>query len=149
MNGTAQTKQSKRRRLYVRWLLPALALLFAASLLAFAWPHIQAARTIGSLRKVDDYPLYTMTYFGGYDLDYSAYNPSLAVAGGDMLCSSFLARNEKGEPLFCRNLDYTLTSHPIVMVSTGAPGKNAGLAICDLFYLGYRGRQAAYRLGVK
>jgi penicillin V acylase-like amidase (Ntn superfamily) len=64
-------------------------------------------------------------------------NPNIQAVSGGMQCSCFLAWNEKGEPLFCRNLDYALANHPIVMVGTSAPRKNAGLGICDLYYLGY------------
>jgi len=139
MSEVIHIKQTKRKKLYLRWALLALVILLAVFMLFFACPSINEARTIQSLQKVDDYPLYTMTYYGGYHLIYTVDNPNLKSASGTMLCSSFLACNEKGEPLFCRNLDYALAGHPIVMVTTDAPNKNAGLAICDLYYLGYRG----------
>jgi hypothetical protein len=136
MSGIPKTEPVKRKRLHTRRALAA-SLIFLAALAVFLWPRINEARTILSLQKVDDYPLYTMTYYGDYRLDYTVNNPNLQAESG-RLCSSFLAMNEKGEPLFCRNLDYMLADHPIVMVGTSAPQKNAGLGICDLYYLGYR-----------
>lgn len=136
MSGNLQTKQAKRVRPRVRIALAA-ALILLAVLTVFLWPRIDEARTILSLQKMDDYPFYTMTYYGDYQLDYTVDNPNLKASKDSMMCSSFLARNEKGEPLFCRNLDYALANHPIVMVDTSAPQKYAGLGVCDLYYLGF------------
>jgi hypothetical protein len=136
MSETIQTGKARRRRSPAKWMISAAAILLLAAALLVLWPSINKARTIWSLQKVDDYPLYTMAYYGDYQLDYTVDDPRLQFAS--TLCSSFLARNEKGEPLLCRNLDYALAGHPICMVSTNAPGKNAGLAICDLYYLGYQ-----------
>ncbi len=136
MSEAALMGKARHGRLFTKWVLPAVLLLFAVAIL-FVWPRIDEARTILSLQKVDDYPLYTMTYYGDYQLNYTVDNPNIKAVSGIMQCSSFLARNEKGEPLFCRNLDYALANHPIVMVGTSAPKKYAGLGICDLYYLGY------------
>jgi hypothetical protein len=137
MSGNLQTGQAKRKRPHPGLKLAAAALILLAVLAVFLWPRIDEARTILSLKKVDDYPLYTMTYYGDYRLDYTVDNPNLKAQNSGMMCSSFLARNEKGEPLFCRNLDYALANHPIVMVDTSARQKYAGIGICDLYYLGY------------
>ncbi len=136
MSNIAQREKVRRKRPHAR-LKQAVALIILAALAVFLPPCIDEARTILSLKKVDDYPLYTMTYYGDYQLDYTVDNPNLKAVNGGMLCSSFLVRNEKGEPLFCRNLDYALASHPIAMVDTSAPKKYAGVGICDLYYLGY------------
>lgn len=137
MSGNLLTEQAKRKRPHLGFKLAAAALILLAVLTVFLWPRIDEARTIWSLQKVDDYPLYTMTYYGDYRLTYTVDNPNLKAQNGGVMCSSFLARNEKGEPLFCRNLDYALNNHPIAMVSTSAPKKYAGIGICDLYYLGY------------
>jgi hypothetical protein len=136
MSSISQTEQAKRKRTHAFFKMAAV-LVFLAALAVFLWPRMNEARTILSLQKVDDYPLYTMTYYGDYQLNYTVDNPNLEAVNGNIMCSSFLARNEKGEPLFCRNLDYALNNHPIAMVATSAPQKNAGLGICDLYYLGY------------
>ena len=99
--------------------------------------------TITSLKMVDDHPLYYIRYYGKYDLDYSPVNldhldtASIISDDNRVMCSSFLAKNEKGNPLFCRNLDYTLLNHPITVLLTDAPGKNSSISMVDLFYLGY------------
>ncbi len=129
----------RKNRKTIKWFLLSGILVALAIAVTLMLPPINEARTITSLKKLADYPLYSMTYYGDYHLDYTVDSPNLHGNGEDMLCSSFLATDENGEPILCRNLDYTLTGHPIAMVKTGAPGKQATLAICDLFYLGYRG----------
>lgn len=137
MDSIARTHPKRPRRHFRKWVLMGAAVLLLAGTAILARPFIDQARTIWSLQKLDGYPLYAMTYYGDYRLDYTVDNPKLRSQGGGVLCSSFLCRNEKGEPLFCRNLDYALAGHPIVMTQTRAPEKNATLAICDLYYLGY------------
>lgn len=109
-------------------------------------PKINEIRTILSLTKVDDYPLYFMKYYGDYHMNYDISDPepgnnraqiSRYTNDFSMMCSSFLARNENGDPIFCRNLDYDLLSHPITVLHTNPPGKYASLVTADLFYLGY------------
>lgn len=95
-------------------------------------PFVNHSLTILSLKKVDDYPLYSMTYYGEYNLNYEVENPKIGRH-----CTSFLAFNEKGEPIYGRNFDDALQSHPIAMLTTRAPGKCAAIAMSDLFYMGY------------
>lgn len=134
-------KYFKRKKILIVFLLLLLVVLSNCVLL-----NLNKARTILSLTGVDDYPLYSMKYYGGYHLSYevagssdngNSADNSVAMNDFNMMCSSFLARNEKGEPIFCRNLDYTLLNHPITVLYTDAPGKNASLTMADLFYLGY------------
>ncbi|MCX7923007.1 MAG: linear amide C-N hydrolase [Clostridia bacterium] len=94
--------------------------------------------TILSLEKVDDHPLYSLTYHGDYDFDYTVEEADSAYFkqnGGRIMCSSFLALNEKGEPIFARNLDFP--KHPAAFLFTNPPGKNASVAMTDLLYIGY------------
>ncbi len=108
--------------------------------------NLNRLRTVMSIEKIDDYPLFYMRYYGDYQLSFSPVgNDSLPIGtaawvndNNTVMCSGFLARNEKGDPLFCRNLDYALLGHPITVLLTDAPGKNASLSMADLFYLGYR-----------
>lgn len=121
----------------------AVVLVFVLILVTGVLLNINRLLTITSLKMVDDYPLYYVRYYGNYNLDYSPvknFNPLATASITDdnkVMCSGFLARNEKGDPLFCRNLDYTLLNHPITVLLTDAPGKNASLSMVDLFYLGY------------
>jgi hypothetical protein len=112
--------------------------------IVFIGLNLNKIRTILSLEKVDDYPLFYMRYYGDYSLDYSIPKMHERHAAAEiskeydtMMCSCFLATNEEGEPIFCRNLDYTLLRHPISVLVTDAPGKNASLSTVDLTYLGY------------
>ncbi len=129
---------TKKRNIYI----VVSVLLIALSV--YGLLNLNTVRTIYSLTKVDEYPLYYMKYYGDYHPDYRAKNSGdntadTAVTSDKfgMLCSSFFATNNKGEPLFCRNLDYTLLRHQITVLKTDAPGKYASLTMADLFYLGY------------
>ncbi|MGI5850309.1 MAG: choloylglycine hydrolase, partial [Christensenellales bacterium] len=75
-------------------------------------------------RKLDDYTMYSMTYYGDYgfdeflaigaksDADIEAFVKhllkglpiDLGVTGDG--CTAFVTRNEKDEMLFCRNFDF-------------------------------------------
>lgn len=106
--------------------------------------NLNKIRTIYSMYKVDKYPLYYMKYYGDYTMDYSVPDSHRKSSKSDteanenaLMCSCFLARNENGDPIFCRNLDVTLAQHPISLLLTDAPGKNASLSTVDLFFLGY------------
>lgn len=107
----------------------------------FVFMNINKARTIYSLELVDEYPLYTMRYYGDYHLNFDPLVDGTKQSKGTndlaIECSCILAKNEKGEPIFCRNLDNALSNHPITLLQTDAPGKNATLAMIDLFYLGF------------
>jgi hypothetical protein len=94
MSSIPETEPAKRKRPRAGRALAAAALIFLAALAVFLWPRINEARTIMSLQKVDDYPLYTMTYYGDYRLNYTVDNPNLQAVSGGRLCSSFLAMNE-------------------------------------------------------
>lgn len=116
-------------------------------LLVLVLVNINKVLTLGSFKLVDDYPLYTMTYYGNYSFDYAlkkadgkdATNTSgLTLPSGiSYMCSSFVAVNQKGEPMLCRNLDYKLLGHAMALIRTDAPGKNASISMSDLYYLGY------------
>lgn len=130
---------------YKRKIIIALLLLFVVICGTVILLNLNRILTIMSLKMVDDYPLYYMRYYGDYNLDYSPvddnYQPidldSATTDSNTIMCSSFFAKNENGDPLFCRNLDYSLLGHPITVLLTDSPEKNASLSMADLFYLGY------------
>lgn len=123
----------------------AVLLIAAVTCSAVILLFLNRIRTIMSLKMVDEYPLYYMRYYGDYNLDYSpvsripksAGSAAAAAEENTIMCSSFLAWNEKGEPLFCRNLDNTLINHTITVLLTDAPGKHASISMADLYYLGF------------
>lgn len=96
---------------------------------------VNQSLTIMSVKKIDNYPLYSITYFGDYNLDYEVKNPKLP--GSSPECTSFLAFNGNGEPMLCRNLDNALAYDSIAILKTNPPGKCATISITDLYYMGY------------
>lgn len=85
-------------------------LLLLVILSIFVILNLNKIRTIYSLDKVDDYPLYSMRYYGDYHLNYDAAtdisitDASTALNEFDMMCSCFLTKNEKGNPIFAEIL---------------------------------------------
>ena len=98
-------------------------------------------KTLASLEKVDDQPLYVMHYEGGYFLDLAAhygiqwpvYRQFEKLVNPDA-CTSFVAFGEKEDAVFARNFDW---AHPSTLVLfTDPPGGHASVAMVDLYYLG-------------
>ena len=64
----------------------------------------------------------------------------------DAGCSSFIARNEKGEVLFGRNFDYSYA--PSVVVHTNPRNGFASLSVSDLAFAGYRRSTVPQKNGI-
>ena len=98
--------------------------------------------TLSSLEKVDDYPLYTMRYFGGYDPRLSRdtpQGPALADLPKPGLiawaCSLFAALGDAENMLFGRNFDWEYS--PAVLLFTNPPGGYASVSMVDIAFLGF------------
>ncbi|WP_446215410.1 linear amide C-N hydrolase [Micromonospora sp. IBHARD004] len=91
----------------------------------------QVERTLASLRKVDDLPLYEMTYAGDYDPTVGMSAPSTASPLG---CSLFAALGDRGRPLFARNFDWE--PNPALVLRTDPPDGYASISLVDISYLG-------------
>ncbi|MFG2054588.1 carcinine hydrolase/isopenicillin-N N-acyltransferase family protein [Micromonospora sp. NPDC048930] len=91
----------------------------------------QVERTLASLRKVDDLPLYEMTYVGDYD-------PMVGVSGtpeaSPFGCSLFAALGDPSRPLFARNFDWE--PNPALVLRTDPPDGYASISLVDISYLG-------------
>ncbi|MFU8871578.1 carcinine hydrolase/isopenicillin-N N-acyltransferase family protein [Micromonospora sp. SL4-19] len=91
----------------------------------------QVERTLASLRKVDDLPLYEMTYVGDYD-------PTVGVSGtpeaSPFGCSLFAAFGDRSRPLFARNFDWD--PNPALVLRTDPPDGYASISLVDISYLG-------------
>ncbi|MFG3601221.1 linear amide C-N hydrolase [Micromonospora chersina] len=91
----------------------------------------QVEQTLASLRRVDDLPLYEMTYVGDYD-------PTVGVAGTPQAtpfgCSLFAARGDRSRPLFARNFDWD--ANPALVLRTDPPDGYASISLVDISYLG-------------
>ena len=98
-------------------------------------------RTMASLEKVDDQPLYVMHYEGGYHLDlvthfgiqWPLYRQLERLINPDA-CTSFVAFGEENGAVFARNFDW---AHPSSLVLfTDPPSGYASVAMVDMYYLG-------------
>ncbi len=111
--------------------------------------------TLGSIEKVDDYPLYTMTYEGDYGIDEfleqgGASDDSeliqfvvnrimkglpITIDLPDLACSTFNATTPEGDALFGRNFD--LEYSPAMLVRTTPDDGYASVSMVNLGFLGY------------
>lgn len=87
--------------------------------------------TLASLRKVDDLPLYEMTYVGDYDPLAGVDGTPTASPFG---CSLFAAAGDPDGPLFARNFDWD--ANPALVLHTDPPDGYASVSIVDVAYLG-------------
>ncbi|MFI6290884.1 carcinine hydrolase/isopenicillin-N N-acyltransferase family protein [Nonomuraea sp. NPDC050790] len=88
----------------------------------------EIARTAAGLRRLDDLPLYEMTYHGGYDAEAPLTEAELARRGDGWACSLF---HRPGR--FGRNFDWD--PNPAMVVHSRAPGAYASLSLVDVSYL--------------
>jgi hypothetical protein len=109
--------------------------------------HEEAA-TLSSLEQVDDYPLYTMRYYGAYEQRASSAEPVLSEAEGTALlpawaCSLFAAMGDADHAfgmLYGRNFDWEYS--PAVLLFTDPPDGYASVSMVDIAYFGFEGDRA-------
>ena len=94
-------------------------------------------RTLSSLAKVDDYPLYTLHYYGAYNLRMSSIEQSTDSAWA---CSLFAALGDTSNLLYGRNFDWEFS--PALLVFTAPPDGYATVSMVDIAYLGFAGDRA-------
>jgi hypothetical protein len=97
--------------------------------------------TLGSLRKVDDHPLYTMTYVGDYisatairserTVRVTAEQPTGETAA--WACSLFAALGDANAMLYGRNFDWDHS--PALLLFTDPPDGYASVSMVDIAYL--------------
>ncbi|WP_067131227.1 carcinine hydrolase/isopenicillin-N N-acyltransferase family protein [Microtetraspora malaysiensis] len=93
----------------------------------------EQAATLASLRKVDDHPLWTMTFQGGYDR-LATVTPTLTP--DTFGCSLFAAHGDPAAPVFGRNFDFD--HQPALLLFTSPPDGYASVSMVDVSYLGLR-----------
>jgi hypothetical protein len=108
--------------------------------------------TLGSLKKIDDYPLYTMHYYGAYDRTWVRDRGSESLAMGDLpnpelgglsrasACSLFAALGDADNFLLGRNFDWEYS--PAVLLFTNPVDGYASVSMVDIAYLGFGGVNA-------
>lgn len=127
-----------------------LLLLFIASLSLFR----NELRSLTSLKKIDDYGMYQMTFYGDYgfdeflktgasaDSDIEAFVTKRLLKGlpidlgivGDG-CTAFAVKNENGDILFGRNFDFEYS--PSLQVYTAPEHGYASVSTVNLTFAGY------------
>lgn len=110
--------------------------------------------SLASLNRVDDYPMYRMTYYGDYgfdeflrtgaksDGDIEAYVTKRLLKGlpidlgitGDG-CTAFVTRNPEGDVIFGRNFDFDYT--PSLQIFTDPDDGYASVSTVNLTFAGY------------
>lgn len=111
-------------------------------------------RTLTSLKKVDEHPLYTMTYQGDYgfddflkvgaksDSDIEHFVIKRLLKGVDINlnitsvgCTAFAAQNNNGERIYGRNFDFTYA--PALILKTKPKNGYASISMVNLAFVGY------------
>jgi len=103
----------------------------------------QDAATLDSLKKVDDYPLYTMRYSSSYDRRASSEGLrrlASVSASPTWACSLFAAMGDANNMLYGRNFDWEFS--PAVLLFTSPPDGYASVSMVDIAYLGFDGSKA-------
>ena len=100
--------------------------------------------TLASLKKVDDYPFYTMTYYGDYGFskyitpknrNYSLAPKTIAFNSDRFGCTCFTAMGDKEATIFGRNFDWY--DHIPLLLFTDPPDGFASVSMVDLDYFGF------------
>ncbi len=107
---------------------------------------IDVEATLGSLEQVDDYPLYTMTYYGDYEtadiekaIDELSASRAPDVEAPEAQpgwgCSLFAAFADLDNALYGRNFDWEFS--PALLLFTDPPDGYASVSMVDLAYFGF------------
>jgi hypothetical protein len=107
--------------------------------------------TLNSLEQMDDYPLYTMRYYGEYDqqlglmIDNRGMWEHLQPNSPTMrqpawACSLFAALGEDKDMQFGRNFDWEFS--PALLLFTQPQDRYASVSMVDIAYLGFGGAKA-------
>ncbi len=103
------------------------------------------AATLGSLEQVDDYPLYTMRYYGAYsqrDSSAEAFRwPVSTASPPTWACSLFASLGDADDKLYGRNFDWEYS--PALLLFTDPPDGYASVSMVDIAYLGFGGDKAS------
>jgi hypothetical protein len=140
----AETHPEGRRRFRrARRVVVGVAAVLLLALIAVSYAPL---RTLSSLEKVDDFPLYVMHYRGTYLFDLFAergieWGPFQKVykAVNPEACTSVAALDSDGGAVFGRNLDWQHRAS--LLLYTDPPHGYASVSMVDLYYLGFEGWQ--------
>jgi len=88
-------------------------------------------KTLASIKKVNDYPIYIMTYYGDYGFDEfikKGHTTDFAPEYNGEACSCFGALSSKGSKIYGRNLDLT-NRYPVLFLRTDSPTGYAAVTL--------------------
>lgn len=100
-------------------------------------------RSFESIRRIDDFPLWTMTHYGDYDFEIilgidDGSTQSVAPIPAEnqkWACTCFATLNEDGDAFLGRNFDWY--EHPALILFTNPPDAYASVSMVDISYFGY------------
>lgn len=115
--------------------------------------YLNKLRTLMSLNKVDNHPLYVMKYYDSYAFDkylkvgsknYTELNNFLyknlispisisSIENRNFACTSFSEKNDKNEAVFGRNYDY-LDTYPSLLLFTSPPKGYKSVSMVNIQY---------------
>jgi len=96
--------------------------------------------TLSSLEQVDNYPLYTMRYYGAYEQRTSSAETASLPAWA---CSLFAALGDEDHAfgmIYGRNFDWEYS--PAVLLFPDPPDGHASVSMVDIAYFGFEGTKA-------
>jgi hypothetical protein len=129
-----------RRWITVIVVLTGVALVGLAAFALLSPATTDEERTLGSLEKVLDCPLYVMTYYADYGfgeiVGRDAQTGVDAESGSPWACTTFAALGEGGDAILGRNFDWYYRG--ALLLFTNPPGGYASVSLVDLNALGYR-----------
>jgi len=107
---------------------------------------INGMKSLDSIKKVDEYGLFQMTYFGDYGFDeylkvgtdFDEEIDTTYVPGSG--CTMFAVRNDKGEILVGRNMDFYHAGNavsPSLQVKTNPDNGYSSVSTINLIFAGY------------
>lgn len=106
----------------------------------------RSQRILGSLQKVDEYPLYVMYFEGSYEEfraeggTHGEQSSTWLPVGRHWACSLFAALGDPKNNLFGRNFDWRYS--PALLLYTDPPDGYASVTMVDIAYLGFEGDRA-------
>ncbi len=95
----------------------------------------QKTKSLESVKKIHNHPLYMMTYHGDYDCQRPLAEPTGADQDQQWACSIFFAFGNKDKPLYGRNFDWQ--NNPALLLFTDPSDGYASISMVDVSYLGY------------
>lgn len=131
-----------------------IGLLFAAAIIIILALFLNELRTLVSLKQVDEYAMYTMTYYGDYGFDeflevgaksdsdiedfvikrlLKGVDIDLDVVGDG--CTAFVTSNDTGQIIFGRNFDFQYA--PSLQLITNPKNGYKSISTVNLSFIGY------------